>query len=484
MLKRFATGLIGLTLLVAALSPASAEKRVALVIGNSAYKNTTPLKNPSNDAVDMAEALRALDFEVIDGTDLRKRDMMKRIRAFAEKLDGADVGLFFYAGHGLQVDGRNFLAPVDAALKSDTDLDFEAIELNLVLKQLERNARLSIVFLDACRDNPLARNLVVAGRSLAVGRGLAQVEKAVGMMIAFATQPGNIALDGEGRNSPFTKALLQHIGAEGASINDVMIDVRRDVLEETKGKQVPWENSSLTGQFYFKPTATSGGGTAEIAALRDEIARLKEDRSPAEAGENATAGQADDTSAREIAVEPAGAGEAKTAETASPETKTANLEPAALTDTPSQESEDKSVPVQNDPAGDQAALNRDIQEKLKALNCYTGRIDGDWGRGTRGAVKRFNIHAKTDLKPGEAEPETLEALDAWTGAPCPVTVVRPKAPAPKTAKPKTRAKPKTYAKPKTAAKPRHTQKPAYKSKQKPSNDFATDAVHKSLRPAR
>lgn len=136
------------------------------------------------------------------------------------------------------------------------------------------------------------------------------------------------------------------------------------------------------------------------------------------------------------------------------------------------------MPVQNDPAGDQAALNRDIQEKLKALNCYTGRIDGDWGRGTRGAVKRFNIHAKTDLKPGEAEPETLEALDAWTGAPCPVTVVRPKAPAPKTAKPKTRAKPKT------AAKPRHTQKPAYKSKQKPSNDFATDAVHKSLRPAR
>ena len=482
MLKHLTTGLVSLVLLVIAQTSASAEKRVALVIGNSAYRNTTPLKNPSNDAVDMAEALRALDFEVIDGTDLRKRDMMKRIRAFAEKLEDADVGLFFYAGHGLQVDGRNFLAPVDAALKSDTDLDFEAIELNLVLKQLERNARLSIVFLDACRDNPLARNLVVAGRSLTVGRGLAQVEKAVGMMIAFATQPGNIALDGEGRNSPFTKALLRHISAEGASINDVMINVRRDVLEATNGKQVPWENSSLTGQFYFKPTGGSGGGTAEIAALRDEIARLKEDQSPPANGEAAE--QTDDTSAPDIAVEPAGTPAATATENEPPETKTANLEPAASTDTPQQASDDEPLPAENVPEIDQAALNRDIQEKLKDLNCYTGRIDGDWGPGTRGAMKRFNTHAKTELNPHEAEPETLGVLDTWTGAPCPVTVVHPKAPAPKTAKPKTRAKTKTYAKPKTTAKPKYSRKPGYKSKKKPVRDFATESVHKSLRPAR
>ncbi|WP_158008138.1 caspase family protein [Methyloceanibacter superfactus] len=281
MLRHLTACVFGVAALMAASAPASAEKRVALVIGNSAYQHTGTLKNPSNDATDMARTLRELDFEVIDGTDLTKRDMVKRIRTFADKVRGADVGLFYYAGHGLQVNGRNFLAPVDAKLSSDVDLDFEAVELDLVLKQLERSSRLSLVFLDACRDNPLAMQLAQTSRSLGIGRGLAQVEKAVGMMIAFSTQPGNVALDGDGRNSPYTAALLRHIAAQGRSINDTMIEVRRDVLEQTDGKQVPWENSSLTGQFFFKPAPlppTAGGPNetaAQIAALREEIERLK-----------------------------------------------------------------------------------------------------------------------------------------------------------------------------------------------------------------
>jgi uncharacterized caspase-like protein len=133
MLKHLAVCLTGLVVLLGALGPATAEKRVALVMGNSAYQHTAPLKNPSNDATDMAAQLRQLGFDVIDGTDLSKAEMEQRIRAFADKLNGADVGLFFYAGHGLQIDGRNFLAPVDAKLRSDTDLDFEAVDLNLVL---------------------------------------------------------------------------------------------------------------------------------------------------------------------------------------------------------------------------------------------------------------------------------------------------------------------------------------------------------------
>ncbi len=284
MIKHLAGCLLGIAALIVACGQASAEKRVALVIGNSAYQNTAPLKNPSNDATDIAAKLRELGFEVIDGTDLSKDEMEQKIRAFADRLDGADVGLFFYAGHGLQVDGRNFLAPVDAKLRSDTDLDFEAVELDLVLKQLERNARLSLVFLDACRDDPLAVSLAQASRSLEVGRGLARVEKAVGMMIAFSTQPGNVALDGQGRNSPFTDALLKHIATEGASISDVMIDVRNDVLKATDGKQVPWENSSLTGQFFFKPAAPQVGAgsadttSAEIASLRNEIDKLQADQ--------------------------------------------------------------------------------------------------------------------------------------------------------------------------------------------------------------
>ncbi len=141
MLRHLTACVFGVAALMAASAPASAEKRVALVIGNSAYQHTATLKNPSNDATDMARTLRELDFEVIDGTDLTKRDMVKRIRTFADKVRGADVGLFYYAGHGLQVNGRNFLAPVDAKLSSDVDLDFEAVELNLVLKQLERSSR-------------------------------------------------------------------------------------------------------------------------------------------------------------------------------------------------------------------------------------------------------------------------------------------------------------------------------------------------------
>lgn len=484
MLRHLATAVASLVLLVSALGPASAEKRVALVIGNSAYDNTAPLKNPSNDATDIAETLRALDFEVIDGTDLSKREMEKRIRAFADKLVGADVGLFFYAGHGLQVDGRNYLAPVNATLKSDTDLDFEAIELNLVLKQLERNSRVSIVFLDACRDNPLARNLAVASRSTNVGRGLAQVDKAVGMMIAFATQPGNVALDGEGRNSPFTEALLEHISSEGASINDVMINVRRDVLDKTNGKQIPWENSSLTGQFYFKPGAADGN--AEIAALRAEIARLKANQATLPKSEQdelasleqklqAETGEA----SRVISVEPA--------DGTNDETKTANLAPAALTDTEQAAAETQTPEPLTEI--DQAALSRDIQTKLKAFSCYTGPIDGDWGRGTRSAMEAFNSIAKRELNTVEPEQETLEALDAWTGDNCPAkTIVRhkpgpaPKAAAPKAASPKARTKTQpTYAK-----KPAYTKKPAPAKKDAPSgfSDFETDAVHRMLRPAR
>jgi Caspase domain/Domain of unknown function (DUF4189)/Putative peptidoglycan binding domain len=235
--------------------PALADKRVALVIGNSGYKNTTQLKNPSNDASDIADVLARVGFEVIRGIDLDYLGMRDRARIFAEKLAGADVGLFFYAGHGLQVFGKNFLVPVDARLSSTSDLDFGTIDLDLILRNMERETRTNIVFLDACRDNPFAQNLArsMGTRSEAMTRGLAQVESGVGTLIAFATQPGNVALDGEGRNSPFTGALLKTIEQPGLPLGEVMIAVRNAVLKQTDSKQVPWEHSSLTGQFYFVP---------------------------------------------------------------------------------------------------------------------------------------------------------------------------------------------------------------------------------------
>jgi hypothetical protein len=236
-------------------TPAFADRRVALVIGNSAYKNAPQLKNPANDAADMAAALTRLGFDVIRGLDLDYSGMRATVRRFSEMLPDADVALLFYAGHGLQVAGKNYLVPVDAQIETQADLDFGTIDFDLVLRGMEGDTRTNIIFLDACRDNPLVANLTrrMGARSGAASRGLAQVESSVGTLISFSTQPGNIALDGEGRNSPFTSALLKSIEIPGMPLSDVMIDVRNDVLRSTGRKQVPWDNSSLTGQFYFKP---------------------------------------------------------------------------------------------------------------------------------------------------------------------------------------------------------------------------------------
>jgi hypothetical protein len=238
-----------------ATTPTWAEKRLALVIGNSAYKNAPALRNPANDANDMAAALQRLDFEVIRGIDLDYQGMRTMVRRFSEKLPQAKVALLFYAGHGLQVAGKNYLVPVDAQIENQADLDFGTIDLDLVLRGMEADTRTNIIFLDACRDNPLATNLSrkLGTRSGTVSRGLAQVDTSVGTLISFSTQPGNVALDGDGRNSPFTTALLKTIEVPGLPLSDVMIDVRNDVLRATARKQVPWDNSSLTGQFYFKP---------------------------------------------------------------------------------------------------------------------------------------------------------------------------------------------------------------------------------------
>ena len=246
--------------------PAAAQKRVALVIGNGSYKHTAHLKNPANDAGDVAVALERLGFDVLRGIDLSHGGMRDIIRSFSQKLNGADVALVFYAGHGLQVSGKNYLLPVDAQIETQADLEFGSIDLNLLLSFMEGQAKTSIVFLDACRDNPLGAKLSRGTRSTSVGRGLAQVDTGVGTLIAFATQPGNVALDGDGRNSPFTSALLTIIERPGLPLSEVMISVRNEVLKSTGGKQVPWEHSSLTGQFYFKPVAP-GSASADQNGL-------------------------------------------------------------------------------------------------------------------------------------------------------------------------------------------------------------------------
>lgn len=247
---------------------ATAAKRVALVVGNAAYQHAPPLANPKNDAADVGSLLKGLGFEVIEGFDLDKPAFDRRLREFAESLEGAAAAVFFYAGHGLQVAGQNYLVPVEAQLATASALEFEAVRLDLVHRLMESHTTTNILFVDACRNNPLARNLARAmgTRGVEIGRGLAAVEAGVGTLVSFSTQPGNVALDGTGRNSPFTSALVRQVRASNEDLSAILIAVRNDVMSATRGKQVPWEHSALTGRFYFGDAPVPQGTAVSSSA--------------------------------------------------------------------------------------------------------------------------------------------------------------------------------------------------------------------------
>jgi Caspase domain len=232
-----------------------AQKRVALVIGNSAYKHTGELPNPRNDAVDMAAALARHGFQVIEGLDLNKTAFDRKVRDFAVALEGASAGVFFYAGHGISVGGHNYLVPIDAELTTSVALEFEMVRTEVVHRVMERQTTTNILFLDACRDNPLSRNLArsMGTRSMEIGKGLAAVEGGVGTLISFSTQPGNVASDGTGRNSPFAGALVKQLSTSNEDLGAILIAVRNDVMKDTDRRQIPWEHSALTGRFFFTP---------------------------------------------------------------------------------------------------------------------------------------------------------------------------------------------------------------------------------------
>jgi len=248
---------------------------VALVIGNSSYQYTSTLTNPKNDATDVSTALKEHGFQVIEGYNLDKFSFDRKVRDFAVALNGAEVGVFFYAGHGLQVAGQNFLVPVDAKAEGGEALDFEMVRVDVIHRAMERQTHTNILFLDACRDNPLARNLSrsMGTRSSDIGRGLAPVESGIGTLISFSTQPGNVALDGTGRNSPFAGALVRHISRSDRDLGAILIAVRNDVMKETQRKQVPWEHSALTGQFYFHPSAQRPSPLTAIAPPANDTSR-------------------------------------------------------------------------------------------------------------------------------------------------------------------------------------------------------------------
>ncbi|MCH8077992.1 MAG: caspase family protein, partial [SAR324 cluster bacterium] len=243
--------------------PANAERRIALVIGNFSYKNIAALRNPGNDARDMAAALRATGFEVTLLLNASRAGMGRAIGAFEDAMGRGGVGLFFFAGHGVQVGGVNYLIPIGANITRQSEVEYEAISANRVLSSMEAAGnRLNMVFLDACRNNPFK-----GSRFRAIGGGLAAVRNAPrGSLISYATGAGEVAADGRGRNGIYTKNLLRHIRTPGLELTTMMKRVRGGVQRDTKNRQTPYELSSLTGDFYF------AGARAPSAA--PQIARV------------------------------------------------------------------------------------------------------------------------------------------------------------------------------------------------------------------
>ncbi|MEA3490758.1 MAG: caspase family protein [Campylobacterota bacterium] len=272
------------------------ENRVALVIGNSDYDHFTTLKNPVNDAEDMQRILKAKGFDVLYLKNGDLRSMKKIVRKFAHKLRKGGVGFFYYAGHGMELEGQNYLVPTKADIPDSTEVEFETLPVKMIINKMEKSHnRLNIIVLDACRNNPLGRG--GAG-------GLAAINNAKGMYIAFATAPGEIASDGgAGRNGLFTKHLIKNIDQNNLKLNDVFKKTRASVHKESNYHQLPWTSSSVIGDFYFQseqrskgnkpistPLVSSGMSDTDRAELvhlrlrerqqiernREELARLRE----------------------------------------------------------------------------------------------------------------------------------------------------------------------------------------------------------------
>jgi uncharacterized caspase-like protein len=251
------------------------ERRMALVIGNGAYESA-PLRNPVNDARDLAAALADSGFEVTRLENANLRDLRNSLRDFGEKLKRqGGVGLYYFAGHGMQVKGHNYLIPVAAQIQREDEVEFESLDANLVLEKLDgAGNRFNIVIFDACRNNPFAR----AFRSST--QGLAQMDAPSGAVVAFATSPGSVASDGTGRNGLYTQYLVENVRRTGITIEDVFKQVRAAVRRDSAGKQTPWESTSLEGEFYFHPTDDAAAARQEQerldAAVREAVARERE----------------------------------------------------------------------------------------------------------------------------------------------------------------------------------------------------------------
>ena len=371
---------------------AKADRRVAFVVGNGAYKNVQSLPNPAIDAKSMARVLRNVGFDVVEGANLTREKMTERLLEFGKKAQGADVALFFYAGHGIAIDGTNYLLPVDADLKSEMDVKLgSAINIDTTLDQTMGDAKVKLVFLDACRDNPFAAKIRSAAstRSVNVQTGLAEMKSGEGTLIAFATGPGQTALDGqEGTNSPFTRALMANIASPGVEIQQAMTKVRAQVNEETNKGQLPWGHTNLIGAVYLNPVATPAGtptepantpATTASAAPEVELEfwrSIKDSNKPEELNAyltNYPSGQFKSLALARIASLQDGSSTVT-------RNLTAGIDPATYTEEGTQATEDQ--------IGLDKSQRRDVQRRLNGLGFDT-KANGKFDENTRAVLMRW-----------------------------------------------------------------------------------------------
>jgi uncharacterized caspase-like protein len=395
---RYLTLVLSLICMVFTANAAKADRKVAFVVGNGTYKNVAQLPNPPVDAKAMANVLRKVGFDVVEGTNLTRDKMTERLLEFGKKAQGADVAVFFYAGHGIAIAGSNYLLPIDADIKSEMDVKLgAAINIDLTLDQTMSDAKVKLVFLDACRDNPFAAKIKSnsATRSVSVQTGLAEMKSGEGTLIAFATGPGQTALDGqEGTNSPFTRALIAHITTPGVEIQQAMTEVRAQVNEETNKGQLPWGHTNLIGAVYLNPAAAPAPGTAAAPSAASPAAvasnssgsgsdvelefwrSVKESNKPEELNAYLTSypnGQFKSIALARIASLENG-----------PSTTTRNLttgvDPATFTDESNQVTEDQ--------IGLEKGQRRDVQRRLNGLGFDT-KVTGKFDENTRAVIGRW-----------------------------------------------------------------------------------------------
>ena len=481
--RLFRRFLLAASILFGICQPAFAEKRVALVIGNAVYQNVPRLPNPVNDGTTIAATLKNAGFDVVDSRhDLTAADTRRALRDFADRARDADIAVVYYAGHGIEVDGGNYLIPVDAKLERDTDVYDEALSLDRVLLAIEPAKKLRLVILDACRDNPFSKTMKRTVATRAIGQGLAKIEPtSPNMLIAYSAKAGSTAADGDGKNSPFTVALSKHLTTPGLDVRRAFGFVRDDVLKTTNNRQEPFVYGSLGGEDVplvpapakaAPPAATLSpqaearrdyelalqignksamdaflaqypdGFYASLAKLQlekitaeqtrvaaTEKARLAEQERARLAAEGAqkavqTKAEADVKAAEQARLAAEKAKQVAQEQAAAAEQKRIEAEKAAESKVaavaPAPARQDNSNLAAMSTSVSQIEVTKSVETELRRVGCLSEEADGNWTATSQRSLTMFNRYAKTRLDTKLASTDALDTLKQKTARVCPL----------------------------------------------------------------